>query len=154
MCQVEGTEHLVVAIGSVGLGDVVGSCAQVAVLQGDETLVGVGFSGCAVDALGLGQELVGLVDVALGKLDGCNVVVGTVVVGIELCGFLVDGLFGISVVLQACGIEQFFDAQLAGILLILSLDLVVAAANGLVVDDHARAAELGQNAVGKLTETG
>ena len=55
---------------------------------------------------------------------------------------------------QRGGIEEFFHRQLGGIFLILFLDFLVGAANQVVVDGEASAAQLGQDFVSQLLETG
>ena len=128
------TQHFGQPIGTSGFRNIVLSGVEVAVLQGNHSKVSKGLGQVGADALCLGDKLLCSSQVALGISQGSEVVVGTCIVGIDLCGGLVDVLLGGRVFGEGSGVEQFLDAELLGIGLQLALNLAVVAANGLVVD--------------------
>ncbi len=93
------------------------------------------------------------VHIALGYGYGSKVVVGAVVLVIESGGCLVNLFLLCLAVLEGGSVEQFISAELRSVACILRLYLIVAASDGLVIDDKARATELGQDAVGEFLES-
>ena len=150
--QIEVAQDLREPVGIGGRRDEELGGLDVAALQRQQTLVGFGFGQLGIDAQGLCQQTLGILVVATAIGDGGEVVVGTGIVGIDGGGQLIDRFLPGGRFFQRGAIEQFFDTQFLGVGLDLVEDLLVAATDGLVVDDEARTAQLRQDAVGQLTE--
>ena len=149
----EVTEYLVQTVGTCGGSDIALCIGQIARLQGKHTKISLCLGQVGRQTLGLLEILLGGIVVATGILDGCQVIIGAGIVGIDLCGQFVDILFFVEVLLQGSAIEQFLNGELGGIVLDLSENLVVGTAHGLVIDGKAGAAQLGQDAIGQLAES-
>ena len=125
---------------------------QLAFLQTYEGLVGIRLLGLGVDAQRTLEIAFGRGVIALLECQRSQVVVGAIVLVVEFGGLLVDGFLLGCVVFERSRVEQFLDVELGRVGGILRLDLFVAAADGLVVDDEACAAQFGQNLVGQFAE--
>ena len=150
--DVQVAESLTEAVGTNGIGDVLLCLSNLAVAQSDESEVCISLRSVLVHAQCLLDVLVGLLLVALVEGEHGEVVQGAIVAVPILSGLLIDGLLLSDVVGEGGGIEHLLDAELRSVVGILFTDLVVAAAYDIVVDGQAGTAQLGKNAVGKLTE--
>ncbi len=147
------TQSLGEVVGTSCAGDVLLSGLHVAVLQSQHTQVGVSLGVLAVDGTSLVQVLLCLHVVALLHSQHGQVVGGAAVLTIEVGGGLQNVLTLAVVLADGSSVEQLLDAELGGVFLVLSQDLLVAAADGLVVDGQTGAAQFRQDVVGQLAES-
>ena len=130
-------QSLVESVGIGSLGDEVFSLCHVAVLEGNQTQCGVSLGSVVALGDGLCQQFLGLGLVASVECHDSQVVQRTIVVGVELSGLGIDFFLLGSIFLESSVVEQLVGRQLGSVLVVLSLNLLVVAADGLVVDDEA-----------------
>ena len=147
-------QHLVKSVSTGSLGNQVLCALNIALLKSNQAEVCICFGQHTTNARSLLQPVGSLAVVTLGIFDEGNIVEGTCIVRIDFCSLLISILGIVEVITIECsGIEQLLDAELTGIALQLILDLLVIAADNVVVDGHASATQLRQNAVGQLAES-
>ena len=135
--DVEVTHHLAVALRTSATGQQ-GLCAGgVAVGQSQQGFVSCHLGSASAQALSLldivlcGGEITSLIG------DAGKVIEGACVGGVELCGLLVPRFLGLELLLQVRSVEKLLEAQLTGVGSELFNDLLVGAADNLVVGDEA-----------------
>ena len=143
---------LAVTVGIDATAQQVLSLGEVAVLQGDDTLVGVCLGSIGVHAQCFFDVCLCFSLVAFAESQCSQVVQRTVVVGVELCSLLVDFLTLGIVLVEGSAVEQFLGAQLRGVGSILLLNLLVVAANQFVVHGEACTAQFGQHGTCQVLE--
>ena len=143
---------LVLIAGTGSTSDVVLSSSEVTLLQSQQSQVGISLGKVGILLASLLQPLLSLTVVTIVNGQSAQVVIGTGIRRILLDSRTVD------VLLLGCGlgyrggIQQLFDAQLAGIGLQLVLNLLVATSHRLVVDGQTGTAQFRQNTIGQLLE--
>ena len=145
-------QNLAQSVGVGSLGDVGLGIEHVALLQSQQSEVGVSLGLVLVYGESLVGPLLGFIVLAVGIGQTGQVVVGTCILGVQL-GRLLVHLFGhVCVLIERGTVEHLLETQLRGVLLVLVHDLLVVAAHHLVVDNHAGTAQLRQDAVSQLAE--